>query len=273
VNTPSHTPCEYHQYTGNACRVLQTEITVEAPVTLTVNGEAWLSFSCTPDQLEALALGFLYNEGIIHSLQTVEITRLCASGENVDVWLSHAAGKPATWRRTSGCGDGKTNADAAHTHIAPLQGGLTLSPHALNACMEHFLKSQRLHRVAGGVHSSALSDGQEIILQTEDIGRHNTLDKLAGQALLSRLDMSRLMLLTTGRISSDMLQKAARMQVSIVVSLNSTNYLAIQMAQRWNVTLIAHARKGRFNVYTHPERILLPHSEFTGNQPHDSDHD
>lgn len=273
MDDPTHASCECHLYSGTDRRVVQVEVTVEAPVTLTVNGEVWLSFSCTPEQIEALALGFLYNEGIIHSLQTIEMTHVCANRENVDVWLSQAASKPATWRRTSGCGDGKTRADAAHAHIPPIAGGLSLPPQAISACMELFLKSQRLHRLAGGVHSSALSDGHKILLQTEDIGRHNTLDKLAGQALLSRLDMRTLMLLTTGRISSDMLQKAARMQVSIVVSLNSTNYLAIQMAQRWNVTLIAHARKGRFHVYTHPERIPLLHSELTGNQTHDIDHD
>ena len=87
------------------------ETIVEAPVSLTVNGGAWLTFMCTPIELEAMAVGFLYNEGIIEQWSEVADVRVCEHGDNVDVWLNHEAEQPKSWRRTSGCTGGVTAVD------------------------------------------------------------------------------------------------------------------------------------------------------------------
>jgi FdhD protein len=89
----------------------------------------------------------------------------------------------------------------------------------------------------------------------EDIGRHNTLDKIAGWILLKGIDLSQRFLLTTGRISSEMLQKAARLSASVVISRTSPSSLSIQLADAFGITLIGYARRNRFNIYTHPRRI------------------
>src|SRR5512143_3965633 len=84
---------------------------VETPVSLTVNGEAWITFMCTPVELEAMAIGFLYDEGVIDGMDEVSDVRLCEHGDNVDVWLKHAVQQPSSWRRTSGCTGGVTAVD------------------------------------------------------------------------------------------------------------------------------------------------------------------
>ena len=123
--------------------------------------------------------------------------------------------------------------------------------------MELLLEAQVLYRETGGVHTSLLSDGEKIIVSSEDIGRHNTLDKIAGLCLMNNAWSEKRILITTGRISSEMLQKAARMETPILISRTSPSSLSIEMAERYGITLIGYARKHRFNVYSNPHRVGL----------------
>jgi FdhD protein len=232
----------------------QCEVIVEAPVTLTVNGEIWLSFMCTPVDLEAMAVGFLFNEGVIAGREEVASVRPCGSGDNVDVWLHHPVEPPARWRRTSGCTGGLTSVEGGLP--APRLGPMVISPEQVFSLAAELLEGQDLYRRTGGVHTSALSDGERILITADDIGRHNTLDKIAGRYLLEGLYLERKVILTTGRVSSEMLQKAARLGAAVVISRTSPSSLSIQMAGAWGITLIGYARRNRFNLYTHPERIL-----------------
>jgi FdhD protein len=240
----------------------------ETPVTLTINGEPWLEFMCTPEYLEALAVGFLYNEGLIDSAADVAQVHVCAAGDNVDVWTAHPVEKPARWRRTSGCTGGVTAAGSEpEPHAVELPSpprgmpvpfeAFSLTPTQIGKLTVALLEAQRLHRQSGGVHASAVSDGEKLLLSCEDIGRHNTLDKLAGRILLENVTTPRRVVLTTGRISSEMLQKSARMGTAVVVSCTSPTSLAVQLAEAWGLTLIGYARGGRFTVYAHSERIGL----------------
>lgn len=251
---------QYYVFDGDRPIKKDAEIIIEAPVSLTVNGEVWLTFMCTPVDLEALAVGFLFNEGIIRSFDDVVQARVCAHGDNVDVWLNHSAEKPEKWRRTSGCTGGLTSVDSERIlpdqSFQPSLNGVTLSPQQVGALIETLFESQELYRRSGGVHTSILTDGYKVYAVGEDIGRHNTLDKIAGRCLMENIHPPRRVLITTGRISSEMLQKSARLGASIVISRTSPSSLSIQMAERWGITLIGYARRNRFNVYTHPRRIL-----------------
>jgi len=173
----------------------------------------------------------------------------------VDVWLKQSVAVPEHWARTSGCSGGLTAADFDHhTHLS-VGDGVSLAPEAVQHLIHQLFETQPLYHTTGGVHASALSDGRRICVSAEDIGRHNTLDKIAGHCLLNRVVMSESVLLTTGRISSDMLRKAARMGISIVISRSSPTSLSITLAEQWGITLIGYARRDRFNVYTHPWRM------------------
>lgn len=256
-----HKPIQYRQYRSGRWEAVDAQIGIETPVSLTVNGEVWLTFMCTPNQLEALAAGFLFNEGVVETADQIADIRLCAQGDNVDVWLNEAAKKPEQWRRTSGCTGGFTALDVTQAEPARLNGFM-LHPDTVGRLIEQLFESQDLYRQVGGVHTSALSDGEQIWAVAEDIGRHNSLDKLAGLCLLEGIEIPRKILLTTGRISSEMLQKAARMSAAMVISRTSPSSLSIELAQKWGITLIGYARRDRFNVYAWPERLDMTVRKF-----------
>lgn len=237
------------------------EVIAETPVSLTVNGVVWLTFMCTPVDLEALAIGFLYNEGVIKSLNEVVQVRLCAAGDNVDIWLNHSADKPEKWRRTSGCTGGFTSVDAEATPVPEALSGTTngavLTSGQIAQLVDTLFEAQELYKRSGGVHTSILTDGKELHIVGEDIGRHNTLDKLAGKYLINECSITHRIIVTTGRISSEMIQKSARIGASIVISRTSPSSMSIRLAERWGITLIGYARRNRFTIYAHPERIML----------------
>ena len=249
---------QYTRYEFQKWTHYDAETIVETPVSLTVNGQVWLSFMCTPVYLEAMAAGFLYNEGVIDSMAEVADVRLCEHGDNVDVWLNHQAEQPTSWRRTSGCTGGVTAVDLlAKPHVSFEENNFKVSPEAVGHLVEMLFESQELYRETGGVHTSALSDGQTVLLSAEDIGRHNTLDKIAGLCLMQDVWPKTRILITTGRISSEMLQKAARLQAPILISRTSPSSLSIEMAERYGITLIGYARRHRFNVYSNVQRVSL----------------
>lgn len=239
-------------------------VIAETAVQLAVNGEPWLSFACTPTRLDALAVGFLFNEEVIESVKEIASVDVCAAGDQVDVWLEHLAQRPQFWQRTSGCSGGATAANQPqdeHPQSAPAPIPLDetgiFSPETLLLGMEQLLTAQDLYRETGGVHSSILFDGKTIRAQAEDIGRHNTLDKLAGIVLLESMTDRPPILLTTGRISSEMLQKSSRLGAKVVVSRTSPTSQSAALAQQLGITLVGYARRGGFLVYAHPERLDL----------------
>jgi len=248
----------YIRYQAKKASLVDADTIVEAPVSLTVNGSNWLTFMCTPILLEELAIGFLYNEGILEKLDEVSDVRVCEHGDNVDVWLNHKAQQPASWRRTSGCTGGVTGVDLlAHPDISFTGNQPKIPPETIMNLVERLVEVQSLYRETGGVHTSALSNGEKILISAEDIGRHNTLDKIAGLCLMNNVWPMTRILITTGRISSEMLQKAARLNAPILISRTSPSSLSIEMAERYGITLIGYARKHRFNVYANKQRVGL----------------
>jgi len=247
---------QYERYEFKKWEHFDAETIVETPVSLTVNGQVWLTFMCTPVHLEAMAVGFLYNEGIIESMDEVENVHVCEHGDNVDVWLNRSVEQPTSWRRTSGCTGGVTAVDLlAKPNVSFENHKSNFPPEKIGHLVEMLFESQELYRETGGVHTSALSDGEKIIISAEDIGRHNTLDKIAGLCVMNNIFPETRILITTGRISSEMLQKAARMKVPVLISRTSPSSLSIEMAERYGITLIGYARKHRFNVYSNSQRV------------------
>ena len=251
---PPNQAIQFRQYVSGVWKTLTGEVIAEKSVSLTVNGDEWLSLICTPIDLEALAVGFLFNEGFIQSMEDVADVRPCKTLENIDIWLNQPIEKPRQWRRTSGCTGGVTSIDS-HGQGSPVLNGGTITPQQVCALISQLFDVQDLYRKSGGVHTSALSDGEQILIIAEDIGRHNTLDKIAGKLLMQGLQPRRRILMTTGRISSEMLQKAGRINASILITRTSPSSLSIAMAERQGITLIGYARRNQFNAYTHPERL------------------
>jgi FdhD protein len=176
----------------------------------------------------------------------------------VKVVLTRAVERPLQWRRDSGCASAMTagSADVAGAPPAAIDGGgLFLNPAQIMKLMAELFEAQNLYRIAGGMHTTLLSDGERTVVCVEDIGRTNTFDKIAGYCLLQDISVRQRILLTTARISSEILQKAARLSAAFVISGSSPTSLAVELAQRSGVTLIGYASRDRFNVYAHGERV------------------
>jgi len=236
----------------------------EKPVSMLVNNAQWLTFMCTPTNLEELAVGFLYNEEIIQTMNEVASVKVCSGGDMIDIWLTRSVQKPEKWTRTSGCSGGETSVEGRKqkTGVPISKNGALISPRMVDTLMCQLHQAQDLYKQTGGVHTSVLSDGEKVLVSAEDIGRHNTLDKLAGYCLRHNINPKRRIILTTGRISSEMIQKAGRIGASVVISRTSPTSLSVQMADRMGITLVGYARREHFIVYTHPQRILfIPSNE------------
>jgi FdhD protein len=124
--------------------------------------------------------------------------------------------------------------------------------------IEALSRAGALYNRAGGIHTAALAEGERLLLTAEDIGRHNTLDKIAGICLRQGRSMRDRVLLTSGRVSSEMMNKVARMGIPIIISRTSPTSLSVQLAQAWGVTLIGYTRRHSFRVYAGVERVVAP---------------
>ena len=254
-------PAHYLSLNGDEPQAIDGAVVEEALVCITVNGEELATFMCTPRDLPEMALGFLYNEGLIAGRDDLRALTVSAHNTCVDVWLRDAGYQPP--RRaiiTAGCGGGLTFDDLSTAH-APLTADLRATPAQLAALMRRLHLGAELYQLARGIHTAALADpcapGHEcFLLQMEDLGRHNCLDKLQGAALLAGLPTHNRVLLSSGRISSEMINKARRLETPIVCSRTSPTSLSVALAEAWNLTLVAYLRQDRMRVYTHPERLI-----------------
>lgn len=130
-------PIRYFQVDSRKNKEIESHTIVETPVSLTLNGEVWTTFMCTPVHLEALMVGFLFNEGVMDSMNEVADVRICEHGDNVDVWLKHDVPKPDSWTRTSGCTGGVTAvASVERPQPASVSEEFSLFPKQINYLVE-----------------------------------------------------------------------------------------------------------------------------------------
>jgi FdhD protein len=249
----------YTGYYDADSRDVRGVVPVEAVITLHVNGQPLVRLMCTPTALKDLALGFLFNERLIEGLNDVAVIELCGDGQGVDVWLRHDIERPEVRAITSGCSGGTTFEDLMGSYHR-VESGLAITPDGVTILVEQLSNAASLYRRAGGVHTAALAflDREEpLVCVAEDVGRHNTLDKIAGAHLREGKSTKDGVLLTSGRVSSEMVGKAARMSVPVVVSRTSPTSLSIELARAWGITLIGYTRRRSFRVYAGEERIVV----------------
>lgn len=241
-------------YQNGIGRLLRELIPAEEEIVLSVNGQDLVALMCTPSLLEELALGFLYNEGLIDGLREVASVRVCGAGRCVDVWLHKDVEIPALRTLTSGCAGGTTFEHLRSARPAPVSD-LTVTSAQVIHLARRLQEAAASGRRVRGMHVSALVTGEGLQFIAEDVGRHNSVDKLAGLCLRRNYPMRDLILLTTGRVSSEMLVKAARMNAPVVISLSSPTSLSVELARRWNIALIGYARGRSFRLYAGAGRI------------------
>ena len=249
-------PSRYLSLNGSEPQIIDGAVVEEALACITLNGEDLATFMCTPRDLPEMALGFLYNEGVINGLDEVRAVTVSKGKTCVDVWLHNMAPQPT--RRaivTAGCGGGITFDDLSAAHSA-LASDLTATPAQLADLMRQLHLGAAVYQEARGIHTAVLAEPERVLLQVEDIGRHNCLDKMQGAALLAGIPTKDRILLSSGRISSEMINKARRLETPIVCSRTSPTSLSLALAEAWNITIVAYLRQERMRVYTHPERVI-----------------
>lgn len=225
----------------------------EMALTLYVDKAELATLMCTPDKLNFLIMGFLRSEGLIETLDDIALMRVCDEEQVADVRLNRP--REITGKRilTSGCGGGVTFDEG--TDVKAVNSDFTVTPPQVLACMRALQASFGGRAELGGTHVSALADGEKLLSVARDVGRHNTLDKIWGYCLFNDVQTAGRMLLTTGRLSSEMVLKAAKMGVPVAVSLNSPTTRSVELGKKLGITLVGYARGSRLSVYSHPERL------------------
>jgi FdhD protein len=251
---PGTQPAHFVNYVGDERTSVHGGVIEEAQVCLFVNGQELATFMCSPIAIQDLALGFLCAEGFIETLADVRYFRLADNGSCADVWLNKDFEPPTKKIITAGCGGGATFDDLSQTR-EPLRSAIQLTPQQVAALMKQMHKNAALYNNVRGVHTSALCSTNELLLLAQDIGRHNTIDRLWGMALQRNLDTRDKIIVASGRISSEMLNKAAKMGVPIVISRTSPTSLSVRLAQAWHITVIGYCRGSQFRVYSATDRI------------------
>lgn len=226
-------------------RMSESAVVEEVPVWLEINGQPAVTWMCTPDLLEELAVGWLHGEGYADSSAEIHL-RPCASdlGFWADVPAERVEAVRAERRRpvlASGCGAVSTFlADPATITPAPSRGPVP-SAESLRTCFKALFARGERYKETGGIHAAALADADTLVAHAEDIGRHNAVDKAIGIALLAGICPAGLGLLVTGRISAELAAKAARAGVVWVATPSVPSTLAVEIARRSGMTLIGRA--------------------------------
>jgi FdhD protein len=258
IYEPGSVPYTYWSLKDGEADAVEGGLIEEIVLSLYVNGQELATLMCSPVDQEALALGFLYNEGVIQALDDVGLMQLNVVRTTADIFLRTANfTTPRRMVLTSGCGGGVTLRDLAETQ-PPLQSDLVIAPNVIFARMRELNDSARLYQQVRGVHTSILGDTEKLLISAEDIGRHNTIDKLAGKALQAGIDTRDAIMVTSGRISSEMLSKARLMGVPVVASRTAPTSVTVDLATAWNICVVGYVRQNGMRVYTHPYRLGLP---------------
>ena len=232
------------------------EVAVEEPLEIRVDGRPLAVTMRTPGHDEELALGFLYGEGLIRGPREAGLTEdFAANVIEVRGPLERDPGQRRFYT-TSSCGVcGKGALEEVAVHSAPLPDGPTI-PRALAARLPDLLEQPTFERT-GGLHATGLFDPDgNLLVAREDVGRHNAMDKVVGRALLDgNVPLGERVLCVSGRLSFELVQKAAVAGAPILVGVGAPSSLAISLADERGITLCGFARRGRLNVYTHARRI------------------
>ena len=230
-------------------------VVVESPFTIFIDEKEIITLLCTPKSLEELSIGFIVSEGFIDRVEDIEKITIDEQSLIAYISLKNKSGFAEKFQGkrtiTSGCGKGTVFYNVLDSFKSKrIQNPLEIDIEAIKETMRDFNKRSELFLETGGVHSCGLYDGKEIIIFEEDIGRHNALDKIIGKALKENIELRDKIIFTSGRISSEILIKTAKREISTIVSRSAPTSLAIDMARELGITLIGFVRGEKLNIYS-----------------------
>lgn len=232
----------------------------EFPLTIVLNDHELVTLLCSPMDLRYVAVGFLLSEGLLESRD--EIRKIAVDDRrgvvrvDTEVAEGSAQGIPLKRIITSSGGREAFPRGVARAPSQKVSSQIRVPTDEIFALVDEFQHYSRLYLATHGVHSAALCDGKGISVFSEDIGRHNAIDKVFGKCLLKNIPTDDRILITSGRISSDSVSKAARMGIPIVISVAVPTNLAVRIANDLGITLVGSVTGETMNVYTNTWRIV-----------------
>lgn len=236
---------------------VKTEDTVaeEGSLTLFIADEEFVSLLCSPQNLKELTVGFLFSSGIINLFSDIKKIWINEKNLTAGVELKNPKKYYLKMVHTSGCGKGVVF-EMPSVSSVKIKNGIKIPAQKILLLMNELQGMSSGFKKTGGVHSACFFNGKKIIIFSEDIGRHNAVDKIIGEALIKNTDMQKMILFTSGRVSSDIVQKALRAGVPVIVSRSAPTSEAVKLCKEKNITLVGFARGRRMNVYSHEGRIV-----------------
>jgi FdhD protein len=228
-------------------------VVLERSITIFVNGLRLVSLAYLPKFPEELVLGFLLSEGIIDQLEQIQSMEFDGSNMflEIDIKQERLANFMHSGEKTSGCGSALSNSILSSSFLKTK----TFSIETIFVFMSHFMKNAMLFKETGGVHSSALAN-KKIEFVADDIGRHNAVDKVIGMALKENKNLEDYILLTSGRISSEIVKKAIRAKIPFLVSHSAPTSEAIRLGWKYGVVIVGFTRGSHCNVYTYFDSVF-----------------
>lgn len=260
---------------GDDVRERPDKVVTEEPMEIRLHGpgqepEALAVTMRTPGNDFELAVGFCFTEGLLRSSDDLDTVAYCLAGEGeqeynvVTVKLRHQvdrAGRQRAFVANASCGlCGKTTLDDVEQHCEPVGTGPVVPRSVISVLPDRLRDAQTVFDATGGLHAAArFTAAGDLVALREDVGRHNALDKLVGHALLERHVLADDVLMVSGRVSFEIVQKAAMAGIPVVCAVSAPSSLAIDAARRFGQTLVGFVRGDSANVYTHAERLDLGH--------------
>ena len=236
------------------------ELIEEAPLTIEIQDVGAYTIMCTPGDALALAVGFVFSEGLISSRDDIHVLMKCPDDPNViRMHLAQTDKKETAPRRlliVSSCGIcGSKDMDELLRSLPVVPQTLRISPAELTTMPQMLSRRQQLFKRTGGTHAAGIVRDGKMIAACEDLGRHTAFDKALGTCLLSGLTTTGAAVVLSGRVSWELVAKAARAGIELIAAVSAPSYLALQAAQRSNITLCGFVRGKEATIYSHHQRI------------------
>ncbi len=235
----------------------------EAPLTIDVEGVESYTVLCTPADRKALAAGFLRSEGVIESMADIKVIKECEDDTNtIRVRLTHSVPRIDDAGRNllivSSCGAcGSENLQKRIDSLPAVGDSLKIEAGLLRSVFGSLSKKQVLFEACGGTHAAGVFDSHgEIISWAEDTGRHNALDKAIGKCVLDGIETAGLGVALTSRLSLEMVSRSVRAGIEMIIAVSAPTSMALDVAQKCNITLCAFVRETRATIFTHPVRVI-----------------
>jgi len=249
-------------YNHGNIEYIEDAVVQETPLTLFLNHVELATMICSPGGYKELGVGFLLSEGLVQKPD--DILEISCREEEGLLWIETSSPVPQTsnfLRRHIASCCGKSRAGLYFINDArqlkPVQSDATFTADHLLQMINLLEDKSLTFKRTGGVHSAALADSTGMICMYEDIGRHNAVDKVLGYALLNGISTDDKCLLLSGRVASEILIKAARGNIPLVLSRSAPTGLTIELADEMDITVVGFARGQKFSIYSHQEKVIL----------------